>query len=345
MARSARFARASRLQNSPIQHVALIVKENHGFDNYFGRYPGADGMELPLADNPPPHDYDHRHAAWLNREAGAERSQYDQSSIPAYWAYAQAFTLCDNYFTAVAGPSTPNHLMLIAADSPFINNPPRYRSTRATQTLDIPSLPSRLDDAGLSWKNYGGYAFDYFTNLRHHASNLHPGHAVHAQTDPFLRDARAGRLPAVSWVYGDEQTSEHPTQNITEGMNWTVERVNAIVQGGLWPSTAIFITWDDWGGWYDHVNPPEYESWEDDTQFSLGGRVGCLALSPYTRAGYISHVEHSHISLIKFCETIFGLPTLNERDARADDMSDCFDFTQRAADPPSNNPVWTPPGQ
>jgi phospholipase C len=318
----------------------LIVKENHGFDNYFGRFPGADGMEMAHAADPPPQDYNHRHAAWLTRATTAQRSQYNESDIPAYWAYARQFTLCDRYFTAVAGPSTPNHLMLIAADSPFIDNPPRYHVRRAAQTLDIPSLPSLLDDAGLSWKNYGGYAFDYITNLRNHPSNLHPGHVVHTTTDAFLRDARAGRLPAVSWVYGDEHTSEHPTQKITDGMQWTVERVNAIVEGGLWPRTAIFITWDDWGGWYDHVDPPTRETWEaDDTQFSLGGRVGCLVLSPYAKSGAISHAEHSHLSLVKFCETTFGLPTLNERDAQADDMGDCFDFTRAPANPPSATPA------
>ena len=91
-------------------------------------------------------------------------------------------------------------------------------------------------------------------------------------------------------------------------MQWTVSQVNAIIQGGLWPQTAIFITWDDWGGWYDHVNPPEVEKWTDGTQFRYGTRVGCLVLSPYAKAGYISRTLHSHVSIVKFCETIFGLP-------------------------------------
>ena len=117
-------------------------------------------------------------------------------------------------------------------------------------------------------------------------------------------------------------------------MAWTVSQVDAIVQGGLWPQTAIFITWDDWGGWYDHVDPPQVEKWTDGTQFRYGTRVGCLVLSPYAKAGYISKTLHSHVSLVKFCETAFGLPTLNTRDAAADDMSDCFDFTQKPAPPP-----------
>jgi phospholipase C len=150
----------------------------------------------------------------------------------------------------------------------------------------------------------------------------------------------------VSWVYAPHALSEHPPDppdiganppvgNVTNGMQWSVSQVDAIVKGGLWPRTAIFITWDDWGGWYDHVTPPEVEKWSDGTQFRYGTRVGCLVLSPYAKAGYISKTLHSHVSLIRFCETIFGLPTLNARDASADDMSDCFDFTQKPAPPPT----------
>jgi phospholipase C len=124
-------------------------------------------------------------------------------------------------------------------------------------------------------------------------------------------------------------------------MQWTVEQVNALVKSGLWSSSAIFITWDDWGGWYDHVVPPNVETWNGNThpsnkgsQFRYGSRVGCLVLSPYAKTGYISHVLHSHVSLVRACETIFGLKPLNSRDTAADDMSDCFDFNRTPASPP-----------
>jgi phospholipase C len=110
------------------------------------------------AENPPPHDYDHRHSAWLQRWEKAPRLQYTEDDIPAYFAYARQFTLCDNYFTDVAGPSTPNHLMVIAADSPIIDNPRRSDGS--------PSLPVSLEKAGLTWGNYGGYAFDDITALK-----------------------------------------------------------------------------------------------------------------------------------------------------------------------------------
>jgi phospholipase C len=308
-----------------IQHVVVIFKENHTFDNYFGTLPGANGAVMAHSPNPPTHDPDHRHKAWLNRATGAVREQFLESDIPAYFAYGRQFAICDNYFTEVAGPSTPNHLMLLTADSPVIDNP------SGNPVYDLPSLPASLDAARLTWGNYGGYAFAYIKTLA--------GRPQHS-SDQFAKDAAAGTLPAVSWVYAPQTFSEHPPDppdrganppvgNVTNGMQWTVDQVNAIVKGGLWPQTAIFITWDDWGGWYDHVDPPEVEKWTDGTQFRYGSRVGCLVLSPYAKSGYISKVLHSHVSLVKFCETTFGLPSLNSRDSAADDMSDCFDFTQK----------------
>jgi phospholipase C len=316
---------------SPIKHVVILFKENHAFDNYFGTFPGANGATMAHSPNPPPHDPNHTHKGWLNRATGAVRQQFVESDIPTYFAYARQFTLCDNYFTDVAGPSTPNHLMVITADSPIIDNP------HGNPVYDLPSLPASLDAAGLKWGNYGGYAFGMIKALAGRPQ---------LPSAQFATDAAAAKLPALSWVYAPNAFSEHPPDpqdkganppvgNVTNGMQWSVSQVNAIVQGGLWPQTAIFITWDDWGGWYDHVTPPEVEKWTDGTQFRYGTRVGCLVLSPYAKAGYISQTLLSHVSLVKFCETIFGLKTLNARDAAADGMTDCFDFTQKPAPPPS----------
>src|SRR5882762_2122390 len=146
--------------NRPIEHVVIIVKENHGFDNYFGTFPGATGAKLPRSPNPPHQDPNHRHDAWLTRRTTAVGEQFVEQDIPAYFAYARQFTLCDNYFTDVAGPSTPNHIMLIAAASPIIENP------HPAPLFDLPTLPAQLDAARFTWINYGGYVFDYlkYTN-------------------------------------------------------------------------------------------------------------------------------------------------------------------------------------
>ena len=307
--------------------MVIIVKENHAFDNYFGRFPGADGdASLPLATDPPSSDHPHDHASWLKRATGAAKEQYDQPNIPDYWRYAQQYTLCDRYFTEVAGPSTPNHLMLIAADSPIINNPHYRDPIKMQPPFNLPSLPALLEAHNLTWKNYGGYAQGYITALKGSPNNV--------TADQFAKDAAAGKLPTVSWVYGPTGLSEHPVEPVKAGQTWTAQQVDAIVKGGLWPNTVIFITWDDWGGWYDHVNPPLLEKWTDGTQFRLGSRVGCLVLSPYAKPKYISQLQHSHVGVVKFCETAFGLPALNARDQASDDMGDCFDFTQQPLAPP-----------
>ena len=319
----------------PIEHVVIIVKENHGYDNYFGTFPGGNGVALPPSPNPPPKDPDHRHAAWLKRDTTAPRVAFPQSDIPHYWGYAQQFTLCDNYYTDVAGPSTPNHLMLITADSKLVDNPStNYRKHPGPPLYDQPSLPSQLDAAGLTWGNYNGYAFEFIKYTAGKKSTW----------QKFAADAQAKKLPSVSWLYSDETESEHPADtpaqraahegDVSKGSLWTVSQVQAVVAAGLWPEVAIFITWDDWGGWWDHVTSPEVEKWTDGTQFRYGGRVGCLVLSPYARKGYISRVLHSHVSLVKFCESNFGLPSLNARTKSADGMEDCFDFTQSPLPPP-----------
>jgi phospholipase C len=320
---------------NPIKHVVIIVKENHGYDNYFGAFPGGNGATMAPSPNPPPQDPNHRHAAWLTRDTTAPRVQFQQADIPHYWSYARQFTLCDNYFTDVAGPSTPNHLMLIMADSALIDNPARnYRKHPGPPLYDRPSLPAQLDAAGLSWGNYAGYAFEF---IKYTAGKQR-------SWQQFATDAAAGRLPSVSWLYSDGLRSEHPADtaaekaagngNVANGMQWTVDQVKAIVAAGLWPQVAIFITWDDWGGWWDHVTPAEVEKWKDGTQFRYGGRVGCLVLSPFARPGYVSKALHSHVSLVKFCETNFGLPSLNTRTAADDGMADCFDLSQPPLPPP-----------
>src|SRR5262249_1352465 len=149
---------------------------------------------------------------------------------------ARQYTLCDNYFSEVAGPSTPNHLMLICADAPIINNPRHHYRPRPGDGYRLSSLPIALEQKGLTWGNYGGYAFHFISELAGHPGN-------HTR-DLFAHHAEQGKLPSVSWVYGDGRPdlSEHPVQNVTDGMRWTIEQLDAVVAGDLWGSCAIFIT-------------------------------------------------------------------------------------------------------
>jgi phospholipase C len=118
------------------------------------------------------------------------------------------------------------------------------------------------------------------------------------------------------------QNSDHPLGASNTGPDWVTSIVNEIGASKYWADTAVLITWDDWGGWYDHVPPPQVDS------MGLGFRVPLLVVSPYARHGYISHQQHEFGSFLKFLEVRFSLPSLSTRDINSDDLLDCFDFSQ-----------------
>jgi phospholipase C len=101
--------------------------------------------------------------------------------------------------------------------------------------------------------------------------------------------------------------------------------VNAIGKSQFWDSTTIFISWDDWGGWYDHVPPPQVDD------MGLGFRVPVIVVSPYAKRGYVSHVTHESGGFLRYTEVVFNLPSLGTRDSISDDFSDCFDYSQPPA--------------
>jgi phospholipase C len=151
----------------------------------------------------------------------------------------------------------------------------------------------------------------------------------------ILTDIPAGNLPAVSWVIPDGKASDHAVTNDGEGPSWVASVVNAIGNSQYWNNTAIIITWDDWGGWYDHVAPPV----SSNNSYEHGFRVPLIVVSPYAKAQYISHQNHDFGSILKFIEETFSLPAIDPTvaigqttgfaDSNAlDDLSDCFDFTQ-----------------
>jgi|SRR5579872_2041696 len=148
---------------------------------------------------------------------------------------------------------------------------------------------------------------------------------------PILSDITNNNLPTVSWVIPAGQNSDHAGGlGNTGGPSWVASIVNAIGNSPYWANTAIIVTWDDWGGWYDHVPPfkvvNDGVSW--DSGYVYGFRVPLIVISPYTRPGYISHVNHDFGSILHFMEEVFNLPSLGYADAYADDLSDCFNFRQ-----------------
>jgi phospholipase C len=163
--------------SNPIENVVIVVKENHSFDNYFGTFPGVNGASLPAAQDPPAGG-DPRHVAWLERATGAVKQQYQEGDIPGYFAYARQFTLCDNYYTEVASQSEPNHLMLIAAASPVIDNESKSRTYQPDSPYDLRSLPQSSAAAGLTWKAHGDPTFVIAVERWSDGTEYHEGSVV-----------------------------------------------------------------------------------------------------------------------------------------------------------------------
>lgn len=281
-----------------------------------------------------------------------------QADIPNYWTYAENFVLADHMFSSLKGPSFPNHLYTVAADDDdgVISNPYNPNQEAGSWGCDAPTgttvqvmntngqvsseapcftattLADLLETAGISWAYYApsagesGYIWstlDSFSQIRN--SSLWTEHVL--PYTQFETDAQAGNLPAVSWVVQPGDQSDHPPASSCQGENFTVGQLNSLMQGPDWDSTAVFLTWDDFGGFYDPVPPPDVD------YYGLGPRIPLLIISPYAKAGYISHTQYELSSVLKTIEERFDLPSLNGRDTSANDTLDSFDFSQKPLAP------------
>jgi phospholipase C len=228
-------------------------------------------------------------------------------------------------------------------------DPSGNESTAIYPCFEHGTLTDLLDGAQppLSWRYYTlktgtgpGWVWDAPLAIQHMcqpsastASCAGPDFAdkkVFMKPARILTDIRNGRLPAVSWVIPTGRESDHAGSNDGSGPSWVASIVNAVGGSSYWPDTVILITWDDWGGWYDHVVPPIDPTYG---YYEYGFRVPLLVVSAYTPAGYVSPTPHDFGSILKFIETAFGLPLIPPgtfADARADDLSDFFDFSQPA---------------
>ena len=195
---------------------------------------------------------------------------------------------------------------------------PCFEHPTLMDVLDPQQVSWRYYTTPWSWQNVLWTAPDAIRHLRFGPdwSNVIPS--------PYqvLADVSQGQLPAVSWVIPSGQSSDHAGANDGTGPSWVSAIVNSIGNSPYWSHTAIFITWDDWGGWYDHVAPPMINSYE------YGFRVPLIVVSPYSKAHYVSHVTHNFGSILRFIEENFHLPPLGYADIQSDDLSDCFDYDQ-----------------
>jgi phospholipase C len=195
--------------------------------------------------------------------------------------------------------------------------------------LDVKTIFPQLEEKQISWHYYGKR--DQFHNALLAVREIRFTDRWDNVGDPeqFVSDARSGELPAVSYVLPPKKFNEHPHpggRSICIGENWTVEQVNAVMEGPDWDKTAIFITWDDFGGLYDHVPPPLIDD------MGLGPRVPLLIISPWVKPGVVS-TTYEFSSFLAFMERLWGLEPLTRRDRIANDMFDAFDFDQEPLDP------------
>ncbi len=319
---------------SPLHlHANSVADVNGGQMNGFD----LEGVQQEkCAPGTPPPDYVYRTIAY--------------SEVQPYWAMGEQYAVGDRMFEPLSSGSFGPHLYAVAGQTDgAIDNPlstpwgcdapvgatvPLYNSqTGGTEAgvfpcFAVPTLADALDGRSVPWRWYAtdrtdfGYnwnAYDAINQIRNG-----PDWPVDVVTPPaqIVSDVANGTLAAMTWVTPTNATSDHPQAHSKLGPPWVVSVVDAVGGSQFWDSTAIFIIWDDWGGWYDHVPPPVVSA------VGLGIRVPFIAISPYVRPGYVSHAVHTSGSILHFAEETFNLPSLGTEDARADDLADMFDFSQ-----------------
>ncbi|MBV9102106.1 MAG: hypothetical protein JO060_00860 [Candidatus Eremiobacteraeota bacterium] len=283
-----------------------------------------------------------------------EYAYVNPSDEQPYWSLAQRFTLGDRMFPSQIDTSYAAHQYLIAAqsggavdvptnipwgcDAPAGTTVPMLGAGRALlpgpfPCFDYPTVGDELDKAGVSWRyyapalnsgngDYGGQIWVAYDAIRHIRFGQDWQTGIASPETAFLTDVANGRLAGVSWIAPAFLNSDHPGATSDGGPEWIAEIANAIGTSPFWNDTALIVVWDDWGGWYDHVPPPQVDL------HGLGIRVPLLVISPFAKHGYVSHVQYEFGSIVKFVETTFALAPLAAADERANGLDDCFNFAQ-----------------
>ena len=312
----------------------------------------------PLGNGP---DLDHTHTGWWKQWDHGKMDNFSlngdmlpytyilPSEIKPYWTLARTYTLGDRMFQSNTGPSFVAHQYMIAGQSAHASENPSggvwgcdaKRSARVALVgphgtdrggvypcFDYKTMADLLDAKGITWRYYApGAKTDTFFMLsayqaiRHIRFGADWRRNVTSPETRVLTDIAEGKLAQVTWIVPAFNNSDHPGAP-AQGPDWVATLVNAIGQSKYWNTTTIFIAWDDWGGFYDHVPPPQ----TDD--MGLGFRVPVIVVGPYAKRGYVSHVTHEASGFLRYTEEVFNLPSLGTRDTTADDFHDCFDYTQ-----------------
>ncbi len=294
-------------------------------------------------------------------------SQFQEDQLPNYWFWAREFGLSDNFFASALGPSYPNHFFFIAGQSGgIIDNPEnietqvkddgayKFKSwgcdalgddvfvlvkdgkgnlSKHDTCFRFKTVGEQLTEIGVDWRFYSappggvGYfwnAYNGIDGVFH--TDLWNEHAAFS-VDRLLDDIAANDLPAVTWVTPYFALSDHPPASSSFAHNWLTDIVNGVMQSDLWEHTAIFITWDEWGGFYDSVMPPVVD------EVGLGFRVPLLTISPYTRRGVIDDEPGEFSTPLRFIADNWGLEYLTPRIANTHNFEHVFDFSKAPRDP------------
>jgi len=316
-------------------------------------YPLGDRAVTDLGHNRGIYDAEFRNGAmdgfvWAHRSSSNDGAlamgYYDDSDLPYYWNVADNFVLFDRFFSSAAGGSVWNHMYWVTGTP---GNPAEDSIPAAG--FDIPTIFDRLEEAGVSWKFYV-QNYDPTITYRSRAGQGDRGSQVvwvpllaydRFIDDPelfshivdmseYFEDLEAGTLPEVVYMV-PSGASEHPPGSIQSGQRFVRTLINAMMRSDYWESSAFMWTYDDWGGWYDHVPPPQVDA------YGYGFRVPTLLVSPYARAGSVDSTVLDFTSVMKFIEENWGLEPLAERDAAAVSFMAAFDFDQ-----PARAPVFLP---
>ena len=363
-------AQSGNTPKTPIEHLIVVMQQNHTFDNYFGTYPGANGLPkdtcipVSLSDpkascvspfkitNEPITDLSHSDVIFakqfqsgkmngfidalnkLNQNGTLSMGYFDDQDIPYYWNLADQYVLFDNYFSSAHTGSITNRMFWVSgrAGQEFNRIPEEGFG-------NIPTIFDKLQERGISWKFYiRNYdpslnyrklkeldylppqiqwvpllSFDRFLDDPELSSRI-------VDFSEYYKDLENGTLPAVSYVLLLGAT-EHPISDPSLGMKTNQTMLQSLMQSDSWKSSAFLLTYDDWGGWYDHVPPPQVD------ERGYGFRVPTLLISPYARQGYIDHTLLDHTSILKFIEENWDIPPLAERDAKSNRFTSAFDFS------------------
>lgn len=359
-----------------IETVVVLMMENRSFDHYLGalrldpsyaaraELDGLRGDEMNMSSagmpvrvfstknrtpKDPPHGWDACHAQWnggkndgfvqAHAGAGSEAPEvmgyHDRAAIPYYHALADRYTVCDRWFCSVMGPTWPNRYYLHAATS--------FGKKDNSSILDgsVLTLWDRLRDKGIAGKNYAAGIVAFYAGG--FLGKLLAGVNPTARLDDFFADAKAGTLPPFCMIDPDfQKNDDHPSHDINLGQALIASVVAALAASPQWSKSLLVITYDEHGGFFDHVSPPAVE--DERPEFKqLGFRVPTLVIGPTVRRGHVSHTLFEHSTLAATLRTRFGITSLNRRMELAADLSSCIDpmLVKNPQPPPTGLPKLT----